>query len=45
MVVYQGLYSSKEFGDNPVWVRPLSLFTGTVIVDGKEVPRFKFLNL
>lgn len=43
-VVYRGLYNSEEFGNNPVWVRPLKAFTETVTVDGKDVPRFRFIG-
>ncbi len=35
MVVYCCLY-----GDYSLWVRPLAMFTESVIVDGREVPRF-----
>ena len=35
MVVYQQLY-----GDNGVWVRPLSMFLETVVRDGNEMFRF-----
>ena len=38
LVVYQVLYD-----DYGLWVRPLNVFTGTVEVDGKEVPRFTFI--
>ena len=44
MVVYRALYSSEEFGENAVWVRPAKMFFETVIVDGKEIQRFKFVN-
>lgn len=40
LVVYVTLYENSE---GPVWVRPLAMFTGTVEVDGKTVPRFKKL--
>jgi hypothetical protein len=43
-VVYKGLYSSKEFGKNPVWIRPKALFLEEVILDGKPIPRFKYLR-
>jgi len=43
-VVYMGLYDSKEFGKNPIWVRPKEMFLETVIVDGEEIPRFKFIG-
>ena len=42
MVVYQGLYVSKEWGPNPVWVRPLSNFTDLKDLDnGQRVQRFE----
>jgi hypothetical protein len=40
-VVYQGLYTDPEFGENPVWVRPLGMFLEDVVIDGKNVRRFK----
>lgn len=39
MVYYQCLY-----GDYGFWVRPLKMFEETVTVDGKLVPRFKFVE-
>jgi hypothetical protein len=36
-VVYQPLYPS----DVKLWVRPLEMFTSTVLIEGKEVPRFR----
>ena len=35
LVVYQALYG--EFG---LWVRPATMFAGTVELDGRVVPRF-----
>ncbi len=35
MVVYRALY-----GERGVWVRPLSMFNETVMVDGQPVARF-----
>ena len=34
-VVYRALY-----GERGLWVRPLDMFTETVVVDGVAVPRF-----
>ena len=41
LVVYRALYNSPEFGKNAIWVRPKKMFHENVIIDGKEVPRFK----
>ncbi len=38
-VVYRALY-----GKRGLWVRPRAMFEGTVLVDGKPVPRFKRLQ-
>jgi hypothetical protein len=39
MVLYRCLY-----GDFSWWVRPLAMFTETVIVDGEVIPRFNFIG-
>ena len=39
LVVYRCLYG--EYG---VWVRPLSMFTETIEVNGKEAPRFELIK-
>jgi len=39
LVVYRALY-----GDFGLWVRPATLFTGTVEKDGETVPRFEYLE-
>lgn len=39
MVVYRTLY-----GDRGYWVRPLAMFTETVLVDGEEKPRFELVE-
>ena len=44
IVVYRGLYDSKEFGPNPIWTRPKKEFLENVIINGKEMPRFKYVD-
>lgn len=42
-VVYKALYDS-EFGKNALWIRPIKMFLEEVEVNGKKIPRFKFVN-
>ena len=39
LVVYRTLY-----GDYSMWVRPLSMFTETVEVNGEQILRFEFVE-
>jgi len=39
LVVYKALYGRKL-----TWVRPLKMFLEKVDLDGKKVPRFKFVK-
>ncbi len=41
MVVYECLYENER---SKFWVRPSSMFTEIVTIDGNEVPRFQFQN-
>jgi hypothetical protein len=41
LVVYRALYDSAEFGPNALWVRPKKMFFENVVIEGKEMPRFK----
>jgi len=41
MVVYECLYDNP---DGKLWVRPLKMFTEKVELNGKSVPRFKFIR-
>ena len=43
-VVYRAFYESKEFGKDALWIRPKKMFFENVMVEGKKVPRFKFLG-
>lgn len=36
LVVYEALYD-----DHKIWVRPLAMFEETILIDGKERPRFE----
>lgn len=42
LVVYRALYDSPEFGSGALWVRPLSMFTETIVVEDREIPRFTY---
>lgn len=39
LVVYQALY-----GEMGLWVRPLKMFLEEVEIDGKMIPRFRFIK-
>ena len=38
-VVYRCLY-----GEYDVWVRPLAMFSETIMIEGKEIPRFELIK-
>jgi hypothetical protein len=44
MAVYRHPDPIKGMGENSLWVRPLTMFLENVQVDGKTVPRFKFIE-
>ena len=39
LVLYRALYGERE-----LWVRPLAMFSETVEIDGKTLPRFAYLK-
>lgn len=41
LVLYECLYENPE---GKFWVRPLTMFLETVEIDGKRVPRFKYIG-
>ncbi|MDH5597104.1 MAG: DUF1653 domain-containing protein [Candidatus Peregrinibacteria bacterium] len=43
LVTYRALYESEEFGKNALWARPKSMFLENVDVNGKSIPRFRFI--
>ncbi len=44
LVVYQGQYESEEYGDNPIWVRPVSDFLSKKRVGENFIDRFEYLG-
>lgn len=44
LVIYQGQYTHEEFGDKPVWARPVDLFIEMVEKEGKTFPRFEYIG-
>ena len=43
LVLYKALYETK-FGHDSLWVRPLAMFVENVEVNGKIMPRFRYLG-
>ena len=43
VVIYKALFQA-EFKFGTLWVRPLSEFIETLVIDGKEVERFREIN-
>ena len=44
VVVYRALHQDGELDKKVLWVRPREMFLEEVDVDGKKVPRFKYLE-
>ncbi len=44
LVVYIALYTSEEFGDNAMRVRPKDMFFEDIVVNWVRQPRFKFIS-
>jgi hypothetical protein len=44
MVIYQGQYECPTFGANPIWARPIGMFSENIFKDGKEQIRFKKIS-
>lgn len=42
--VYKQLYKTEKFEKGTIWIRPLEMFLESVTINGKEVPRFKFIK-
>jgi len=41
LVVYRALYSSPDFGENALWVRPVKIWEQDVEFEGRKVRRFE----
>ena len=41
LVVYECLYENPG---GKLWVRPMGMFMETVVVEGKTIPRFKYIG-
>ncbi|HBN79668.1 MAG TPA: DUF1653 domain-containing protein [Planctomycetaceae bacterium] len=39
LVVYR-----TDYGDRSLWVRPKAMFFETIVRDGEQIPRFKFIE-
>lgn len=48
MVLYRALYPcldlAKEYGEDPLFVRPYAMFCGDVETNGQSTPRFKYIK-
>lgn len=44
LVVYQPLYETEEYDSDMLWVRPKGMFFEDVVIDGKKIPRFKYIS-
>lgn len=41
LVVYECLYENPA---GKLWVRPMGMFQESVLIDGKEIPRFAYIG-
>ena len=44
VVIYQALFTSETFGPQHWWVRSVRNFSEEVELDGRRLPRFKFVE-
>ena len=44
LVVYKALYEHPDFGKNQLFVRPFNMFMENVLINGKKIPRFEFID-
>lgn len=41
LVLYKMLYSTFDYPEGTLWVRPLNMFLETVTFNGEDLPRFR----
>ena len=44
LVLYKALYTSKEFGEHALRVRAKKKFFENIIIDDKEIQRFRYIS-
>ena len=44
LIIYKALYNSEKFGNNALLARSKTMFLKNVNIDGKEIPRFKYIG-
>lgn len=44
LVFYRALNDSKEFGERPLWGRPVSMFQEMLEIEHRIVPRFRLVK-
>jgi hypothetical protein len=44
VVIYRAMFTSPQYGDRHVWVRPADNFFQEVEIGGRRVPRFRYLG-
>jgi len=44
LVIYIDQVDDPKFGKNAIWARPKKMFMENVVVEGKSIPRFKFIG-
>jgi hypothetical protein len=44
LIIYRALYDSAEWGNNHIWARPIAMFSDTVEINGKTIPRFTLVE-
>lgn len=44
-VMYESLYAAHDFPAGTIWVRPVTSFLETVVVDGQTIPRFTYVGV